>query len=94
MVVVPEINKVYGARGAYIANTLIHDSDQLMFFCLWASVAAVILVGMKKVMRTALDSNQDTKTASKVIDMVIDEPVAATGANYSAMPAPKSLSQL
>ena len=100
---VAKINKVYGARGAYIANTLLSDREQVIFVCLWSAVAAVILVGMSKMMRSTFGSEAAstqkknvssgaagvTAMGRNVVDVIVDDEFPEP-TEYTAMPAPKS----
>ena len=45
------INKVYGARASYIANTLLTDTEYTNIIFLWAVVFAGILLALNKMVR-------------------------------------------
>mmetsp|Transcript_951 Transcript_951/g.1307 ORF Transcript_951/g.1307 Transcript_951/m.1307 type:complete len:95 (-) Transcript_951:231-515(-) len=45
------LNKVYGSRGSYIANTLLTDTEYLHYFCIWIVVFAAIIFSLHKLMK-------------------------------------------
>ena len=50
------VNEVFGARASYIANTLLTDSEQLHYFCIWLVVFAIVIFGLHKLMKSTMTS--------------------------------------
>ena len=80
------INKVYGARGSYIANTLLTDSEYINYVLVWAVVFTILIIGARRIMQTALEQKQ----VRDKLDQAFDVPVET----YAQMPNPKSNSEL
>ena len=87
---VKRINKVYGARSSYIANTLLTDDEYLNCFLIWALVFGAVIYGLNKIMK----ANLQAKPASKAIERLEAFSETEESASYNHMPAPKSLSEI
>ena len=58
------INKVYGARAAYIANTLLTDTEYTNVIFLWAVAFAGIILGLNKLVRSGTSLKVDFRKSA------------------------------
>ena len=83
------LNKVYGVRASYIANTILNDSEHLYYFCIWLMVFATVIFGLHKLMKSTMTTKQ-SKEARQELDRAFSvENESATGRSsvYSELAA-------
>ena len=80
------INKVYGARASYIANTLMTDADWLQYFFVWMVVFCTVIFGLNRLMKSALEVKQGVAAKEK-LEKAFGEPEDLSV--YSELATPK-----
>lgn len=69
------LNKVYGARGSHIANTLLTDSEYLHYFLIWIVVFAAVIFSLHKIMKSTMTTKQSNQ-ARKELERAFSMPSA------------------